>query len=144
MLIPDEIKSYFSDQNFSGYPFVEVPQSFQDFRGRILNIADGKLGDVALITSTPGSIRANHYHKEDWHLTYVVSGAMKYFWKDNLDDFKKHEVLVSSGQLIFTPTMVPHMMQFSENSTFIAISKLSRQQLMYEHDTEKLEENFFG
>lgn len=134
--VPIELAEYFKEDEFPNYPFVEFPQRFHDERGEILNIADGQLGDVAVIESEVGAIRANHYHKTDWHITYIVSGQLKYFWQSG-DDTKS--VIVNPGHAVFTPTMVPHKMEFLEKSIMIAVARNSRTQDHYEEDTIKAE-----
>ena len=81
MHLPSELGKIFSEDCFSNYPIVEIPQIFSDERGTIANIADGRLGDVAVIESKKSAIRANHYHETDWHLSYLVTGRMLYSWK---------------------------------------------------------------
>lgn len=49
--------------SLSNYPAIEAFQEFIDDRGSIINIADGQIGDVAVINSAAGSIRASHFHK---------------------------------------------------------------------------------
>jgi uncharacterized RmlC-like cupin family protein len=120
-----------------------VPQNFEDERGIIKNIADGKLGDVAVITSKANSVRANHVHENDWHLSYIVSGSMKYFWKNEVETGETKSIVVKAGEMVYTPKKSPHKMQFLEDSTFIAISQLSRVQENYEEDTKRLPDNFF-
>ena len=143
MEIPKELSNIFTDIHFKEYPKVLVPQNFTDERGTIKNIADGKLGDVAIISSKANSIRANHVHDNDWHLSYVVSGSMRYFWKSNVQENEVKSVLVESGEMVYTPQKAPHKMQFLEDSIFIAISQLSREQENYEADTKRLPDNFF-
>jgi uncharacterized RmlC-like cupin family protein len=141
--IPNSLSSIFNDKHFATYPKVLVPQNFVDDRGSIKNIADGKLGDVAVITSKANSIRANHIHDHDWHLSYLVSGSMKYYWSTDLENSKFESVVVNSGEMIYTPPKAPHKMVFLEDSVFIAISELSRVQENYEADTNRLPDNFF-
>ncbi len=86
MEIPNELSKIFTKSHFLNYPKILIPQNFVDDRGTIKNIADGKLGDVAIISSKANSIRANHVHDNDWHLSYVVSGSMRYFWKSDIKD----------------------------------------------------------
>ena len=143
MEIPKELSNIFTDIHFKEYPKVLVPQNFTDERGTIKNIADGKLGDVAIISSKANSIRANHVHDNDWHLSYVVSGSMRYFWKSGTQENEVKSVLVESGEMVYTPPKAPHKMQFLEDSIFIAISQLSREQENYEEDTKRLPDNFF-
>jgi len=141
--IPKELSRYFRESDFSKYPFVTVPQIFEDARGEIRNLADGNIGDVAIITSNSGAIRANHFHHEDWHLCYLVSGEMEYFWSASVDDHQFQSVRVTSKEMVFTPAGTPHKIVFNENSVFLSISKLSRISENYERDTFKLKEDFF-
>lgn len=135
-IVPVELIEYFKMEEFPNYPFVEFPQHFLDDRGEIVNIADGRIGDVAVIQSEVGAVRANHYHKTDWHITYIVSGKLKYSWVSNET---VQSVVVSPGQAVFTPVMVPHKMEFDEKSIMIAIARNSRTQDNYESDTIKIE-----
>jgi len=123
------------------YPKVLIPQIFNDDRGSIKNLADGRLGDVAIISSQKSSIRANHVHENDWHFSYLISGQMRYFWKDS--NKQVQSLIVKAGEMVYTPPKIPHKMQFLEDSVFIAISELSRSQNNYEADTKKMPENFF-
>lgn len=141
MEIPSTLSSLFSDENFANYPKVLIPQIFNDDRGSIKNLADGRLGDVAIISSQQSSIRANHVHENDWHFSYLVSGQMRYFWKDSNKEVQS--LIVKAGEMVYTPPKIPHKMQFLEESVFIAISELSRSQNNYEADTKKMPENFF-
>jgi len=138
---PSTLSSLFSDENFANYPKVLIPQIFNDDRGSIKNLADGRLGDVAIISSQKSSIRANHVHENDWHFSYLVSGQMRYFWKDS--NRQVQSLIVKAGEMVYTPPKIPHKMQFLEESVFIAISELSRSQNNYEADTKKMPENFF-
>ena len=143
MEIPKELSKIFTEVHFKNYPKVLVPQNFEDERGVIKNIADGKLGDVAIITSKANSVRANHVHNDDWHLSYLVSGSMKYFWKNEIEASETKSVVVKAGEMVYTPKKSPHKMQFLEDSIFIAVSQLSRVQENYEEDTKRLPDNFF-
>ena len=143
MIIPNSLSSIFTDKHFATYPKILVPQNFVDDRGSIKNIADGKLGDVAVITSKANSIRANHVHDHDWHLSYMVSGSMRYYWRTDLNTENSESIIVNDGEMIYTPPKAPHKMVFLEDSVFIAISGLSRVQENYEADTKKLLDNFF-
>jgi uncharacterized RmlC-like cupin family protein len=140
-MIPKELNKYFKSGSFSQYPLVKIPQEFVDARGSIVNIADGILGDVAVIKSNSNSIRANHTHKEDWHLSYLVEGEIKYFWEEG---DKQNSIMIQPGQLFYTPPKVPHKMLFLKDSIFIAVAALSRTQENYENDTTRLDEKYFG
>jgi len=140
---PSELSSLFHEEHFSSYPLVDIPQSFKDERGLISNIADGNLGDVAVISSEAKAIRANHYHEEDWHLSYLLSGKMLYKWKA-LDSSDQGEIEIAAGFLFYTPKRTVHRMTFLEPSGFIAVSKLNRNQANYEFDTKRVGQEFLG
>jgi uncharacterized RmlC-like cupin family protein len=140
-MIPLSLKKYFHPRSFMNYPLIEIPQKFIDTRGSIVNIADGTLGDVAVITSRPNSVRANHVHKEDWHLSYLVEGEIKYFWEE---DLKQKSIIIKPGELFYTPPKTPHKMLFLKESIFIAVAAMSRTQDNYENDTTRLEDGHFN
>ena len=68
---------------------------------------------------------------------------MKYFWKNEVETGEAKSIVVKAGEMVYTQKKSPHKMQFLENSTFIAISQLSRVQENYEEDTKRLPDNFF-
>jgi uncharacterized RmlC-like cupin family protein len=140
---PIQLSNIFSNEHFENYPFVKLPQLFEDERGFIANIADGNLGDVAVIRSKLNSVRANHVHENDWHLSYMVSGSMIYTWRNTIDADVTNQVEVIAGELIFTPPKTPHKMTFTADSTFVAVAALSRSQDAYEQDTQRLAEGYF-
>jgi uncharacterized RmlC-like cupin family protein len=140
---PIQLSNLFSKEHFENYPFIKLPQVFEDERGFIANIADGNLGDVAVIQSKVNSVRANHVHENDWHLSYMVSGSMVYTWRDTINGDVTHQIEVAAGDLIYTPPKTPHKMTFTSDSTFVAVAALSRSQEAYEQDTERLTEGFF-
>lgn len=141
MKIPRELSNYFDENNFSNYPLVTIPQEFEDHRGQIRNLADGIIGDVAIISSYKGAIRANHVHRNDWHLCYLMEGSLEYFWTD--EKKRKKRLIFFAHQMIFTPALVPHKMVAITDSKFLSISRLSRISANYERDTNKLEVDFF-
>jgi uncharacterized RmlC-like cupin family protein len=112
-----------------------------DERGQILNIADGEIGDVAIITSFSNSTRANHIHKEDWHLSFLIDGELKYFWEHNGE---QKSIIIRPGELFYTPPKTPHKMLFLKKSVFVAVAAMSRTQENYEKDTTRLDDGYFN
>ena len=55
----------------------------QDKRGKIINISNELIRSCALIKSKKNSIRANHYHKKDWHYCYVLKGKLEYYYRNH-------------------------------------------------------------
>jgi len=109
MSVPSELSKYFTSIHFKNYPKVEVPQSFRDERGLIINIADGQLGDVAIIHSRAGAVRANHVHQTDWHLSYCLSGSLDYSYLPQ--DGAAVTMRLGAGEFFFTPSGVVHRME---------------------------------
>ena len=138
MNIPKELAKYFTNANLVDYPKISIPQVFEDDRGVITNIADGLIGDVAVITSKAGSIRASHLHKTDWHLTYLVHGEMEYFWKATQTE-PSNSVKLSAGECVISLPGEPHKMIFKSDSIMIAVSKNSRLQDSYESGTIRID-----
>ena len=59
---------------------VKLEKPFIDARGKIQPLVDEMMRSAVMIESKAGSIRANHYHKTDWHYCYVLkSGSFVYF-----------------------------------------------------------------
>jgi hypothetical protein len=59
----------------------DIRPPYTDPRGEILNLLDLPIGSVSLITSVTGAVRANHYHKTDWHYCYMQKGSMDYYFR---------------------------------------------------------------
>ena len=127
------------DQRFLTDPIVPVEKEFADARGSILPLADEDMKSAVLITSKRGSIRANHYHKTDWHYCYVLSGSIDYHHRPVGSQAKPEVVHVKTGELFFTPPMVEHAMVFPEDSSFLTLSHNQRDQKAYEEDLVRVE-----
>src|SRR5881396_2792541 len=60
---------------------VPLDDRFHDDRGLINNLILDGVTSVARINSKAGTVRANHYHKTDWHYTFIESGHVDYYWR---------------------------------------------------------------
>jgi oxalate decarboxylase/phosphoglucose isomerase-like protein (cupin superfamily) len=120
-------------------PIVELEQPFEDERGFIQMLVNTPIKNVTLIKSNKGAIRANHYHKTDWHYMYMFEGTADYYYRpaESEDDPKVLEW--KKGQLVFTPPMEEHTTVFTEDSLFIAISRNPRDQEAYEADVKRVQ-----
>ena len=117
-----------------GDRLLELPEPFVDARGAIQQIVVATTGSCVLISCVPGAVRGNHYHREDWHYAYVISGQMNYYSRTVGDTAPPTLTVVSAGQLVFTPPGVEHAMVFEEPSVFLALGGSSRRQEYYEAD----------
>lgn len=112
----------------------------QDGRGSIIKVLEGKITSVLVIPSKKGAVRANHYHKKDAHYVYMLSGRMRYTVKDlTKKRARKQSVILKASDLVYTPPMVAHAMEFLEDSVFLALTTERRDQKHYENDTTRIE-----
>ena len=128
-----------SGQYSSEDPLIQLPGAFRDERGAIQTLVDGGIQSVQIITSKANTIRANHYHRTDSHFMYVVSGAMKYFHRAAGSSSAPASVVVHAGEMVFTPPMVEHAVEFLEDSVFVNITGKPRDQGTYEDDLVRVE-----
>jgi len=120
-------------------PIVELEPPFSDERGAIYPIVDEKMESCVIITSKKGSVRANHYHKTDWHYCHVLTGEIEYNWRETGSDEAPHKITISEGQCFFTPPLVDHAMVFTKDTTFLTLGRNPRDQQTYEADVERIE-----
>ena len=127
-LTEEEIKNWPSD------PLVDLEKPFIDNRGSIQPLVDLLMKSAVMIHSKAGSLRANHYHKTDWHYCYVIYGKINYYHRE-LNSNKDPELLVvEKGRMVFTPPLIEHCMKFPEDTLFLTLSRNPRDQETYEAD----------
>ena len=118
---------------------VKLSGFFADKRGKILNIANILFRSCALIKSKKNSIRANHYHKKDWHYCYVLKGKIAYYHRKHGAKTKPKKIIINKGELFFTPPMIDHAMKFLSYTEFLALGRGSRSKINYDEDTKKID-----
>jgi len=128
-----------SQKNWPREVIVPLQSPFVDGRGAIHPLVDVTMRSALLIHSKKGSVRANHYHKTDWHYCYVLSGSIDYHHRPVGSKAKPEVVHVKTGELFFTPPMVEHAMVFPEDSSFLTLSHNQRDQKAYEDDLVRVE-----
>ena len=111
----------------------------EDARGKITNILARPLGSFALISSKKGTVRAEHWHKKDWHYCTVLSGQILYFERPVGSDELPKVTTVTEGQTFFTGPNIEHSMYFTQDTVFACLGKLTRAQDAYEADLVRLE-----
>ena len=116
------------------HPLVNLEKPFVDLRGSIQPLVDSIMKSAVMIHSKAGSLRANHYHKTDWHYCYVVSGKIKYYYKELNSDKGPELLIVEKGNMVFTPPLVEHCMKFPEDTLFLTLSRNPGDQETYELD----------
>lgn len=115
-----------------------LEEPFVDERGVIQPLVDREMSSAVLISSEPGALRGNHYHKTDWHYCYVLHGSLEYFYRDHGSTADPRRVVVASGQMFFTPPMVDHAMKFPESCVFLTLSRNHRDHASYEADVVRV------
>ena len=120
-------------------PLVNLQKPFVDQRGSIQPLVDLMMKSAVMINSKAGSLRANHYHKTDWHYCYVISGEIEYYHRKTNSLETKKKIKVKKGQMVFTPPMVDHAMVFNVDTTFLTLSRNFRDQKAYESDVVRIE-----
>lgn len=118
---------------------VKLSSFFEDKRGKILNIANILFRSCALIKSKKNSIRANHYHKKDWHYCYVLKGKIAYYHRKHGTKTKPKKIIINKGELFFTPPMIDHAMKFLSYTEFLTLGRGSRSKINYDEDTKKID-----
>ena len=125
--------------NWPSETLINLEKPFVDVRGSIQPLVDSLMKSAVMIQSKAGSLRANHYHKTDWHYCYVISGKIDYYHK-KLNSNKAPELInVKQGQMIFTPPLVEHCMKFPVDTVFLTLSRNPRDQKSYESDVVRVE-----
>ena len=110
----------------------------KDTRGTILSIFENMIKNVSIITSNKNTIRSNHYHLQDWHYIYVISGSIHYLYK-RLNEKKINYLYVKKGEIIFTPNNEIHTTYFSSNTEMIVANGQDRNKITYEKDLVRYE-----
>ena len=117
---------------------VALARAFEDDRGVIQPLVDVTMESCVLITSKPGAVRANHFHKTDWHYCYVLSGEIDYYHRPTGTEDKPEKVTIRAGELFWTPPMVDHAMVFPRETVFLTFGRNSREQAVYEADVVRI------
>lgn len=120
-------------------PIITLPAPFEDARGKIQTLVDGGIQSVQVITSKASTVRANHYHKADSHFMYVVQGSMRYYHRPVGDKSPPTMLVVRAGEMVYTPPLVEHAVEFPEDTVFLNITGKSREQKSYEDDLVRVE-----
>ena len=118
---------------------VKLEKPFVDDRGSINPLANIIMKSAVMISSKAGSLRANHYHKTDWHYCYVVSGQIEYLHRQTGSDAEPTTILVNEGEMVFTPPMIDHGMKFPIDTVFLTLSRNFRDQESYEADVVRVD-----
>ena len=111
----------------------KITPAFTDDRGTIADIFySEEINHVGVILSKAGAVRGNHFHKQTTQHTYLVSGAMMYYWQANGGAGVCN---MGPGDLVTSGPGEVHAMHFTEDSTIMVFSQGLRGGKDYEADT---------
>lgn len=125
---------------------VKLPAAFIDARGSIQNIielaaADRPIRGAGIIHSKAGTERSNHWHREDGHYLYVLSGEMHY-WERPTDkpitgisfEYPAEPEIFKAGECAFTGPNRWHRTRFPADTVLLSLSFLPRDHESHEKD----------
>ena len=113
--------------------------NFEDERGSITDILTHcNIDAVTVISSAPGTVRANHFHKETTQWTYVIEGEIEYHFQKPGSKSQEMQVL-TPGSLACSEPWVAHAMKSTSQSQMLILTKGPRSGEDYEKDTFRLE-----
>ena len=118
---------------------IKLEKPFVDVRGSIKPLVDIMMQSAVMIESKAGSLRANHYHKTDWHYCYIISGKIEYLHRPTGSNQNPETILVNEGEMVFTPPMIDHAMKFPVDTVFLTLSRNPRDQASYEADVVRVD-----
>lgn len=119
-----------------------IDPEFVDERGFISRIIDQdkySVHSVLFIERKKGSRGADHYHKEDSHFVYIISGKVRRSEKDMKTMSGIVSTVLIPGDIVFTPSMIAHSDEFLEDTTMLAVTTSKRNQKDYEKDTVRVD-----
>jgi dTDP-4-dehydrorhamnose 3,5-epimerase-like enzyme len=124
--------------NYPEQVAVPIDAPFVNANGEIYNLLLERFTSVALIRSNPGAIRANHFHKTDWHYSYVQTGEVWYYWRPLGAKSVPQQQVFPAGTMFFTPPLVEHAMFFPQDSVILTFAKNIRDTEHHESDVVRL------
>jgi len=120
-----------------GTGVVEPEGVYPDARGRIVALPEFPTAHSMIIESVRGAVRGNHYHHDESHLMYVVSGRMIYIEEQPGGELVTLDV--TPGQAVVSPRGHAHTTIFAEPSVIAVLSDVDRRGSHYEEQVVRVE-----
>lgn len=119
----------------------QIKPVFEDHRGTIADLVEGKgIQHVGLIVSKKGAVRGNHYHKKATQYTYILKGKVEYYRKDlRVASAQVEKFVVGPGTLSIEPPQVAHALVALEDTEFLDMTDVSREDKAYDADTFRIQ-----
>jgi len=118
---------------------VTLPADFRNEAGRIQNIFEAPCSGVAILDCAPNSWRASHWHKDDWHVLYVLHGRVKYYERALDEKRVPTPNWYEEGEAFLTPCGVEHALYFPYHTVLLSVSKMNRTHESHESDVVRTE-----
>lgn len=122
---------------FPDNPKVPTERAFVNENGSLRNLVYGEFAGGTLISSTPNSIRSNHYHKTDWHYLTVIQGIVRYYWRPVGSKKEPSSATFRADETFFTPPMVEHAVLSVNNTVMVSFSRIARRPADHDSDLMK-------
>lgn len=84
---------------------------------------EAKFKSGAVIGSSKGTVRANHYHEASHHYAYALSGRIEYYWRPLGSTALPQHAAFYPGDVFFSPPRTEHSLYFYENTKYITFSQ---------------------
>ncbi|CAK0757868.1 conserved hypothetical protein [Gammaproteobacteria bacterium] len=117
---------------------VPLEKPFTDERGSIQPLMNVAMESCVLISSKKGTVRANHYHRTDWHYCYVLEGEIEYWERPTGTTDPAVKTVIGPGTMFFTGPSQDHAMVFTKDTTFLTFGRNSRAHEVYEADVVRI------
>lgn len=117
---------------------VPLPAPFANAAGEIQNLLLKPVQSVARIESVKGAVRANHWHRTDFHYAFVESGKVLYFERDVGCTTIPEPITFGPGEMFFTPPAREHAMLFAKDSVIFTFARRVRNHEEHEADVVRV------
>jgi quercetin dioxygenase-like cupin family protein len=117
----------------------KIKPAFTDERGDIIDVWNGESHNIGLLTFTPGSVRGNHYHKEQTQWSYMLHGTLELHVRPADDENAAVEMhILEEGTLVTIPPNVIHAYRTDKAATMLCFTSKSRAGTGFEDDTYRV------
>lgn len=135
----DEYTSMVDEARWPDNPSVPLDEPFVNQNGEIQNLVLKPMTSVACIRSVRGAVRANHWHRTDWHYAYVVSGSLAYAERPVGSSSPPDYRVFLEGEMFFTPPNREHVMVFLEDTVIVTMARNVRSHESHESDVVRVQ-----
>jgi oxalate decarboxylase/phosphoglucose isomerase-like protein (cupin superfamily) len=113
-------------------------ERFGDDEHFIQNLLERPCGGVAIIRSRAGSSRSHHWHREDAHWLYCLSGEFEYLERPVGAAEEPERRIIRQGELVYTAPRVEHSTYFPVDTVLISMSLRPRDKSSHESDVVRV------